>query len=347
MARTGKEDVASRTCHEAGELSASADGYFFSKSVHLSKLASYMLTKAQRESNVVRLSRFLGNEGVKVDEWYEPQARAVLARLVKAGVEVRLMIDGSKVGAGHQLLMLSVAYRRRAIPLVWTWVKHQRGHSSVAVQKVLLERVRELIPQKAKVSLVGDSEFGNPQLLKLLESWGWLYALRQSGRELYQDRAGNWHKLSKSVKEGESKELGPALLTKVHQHSTQLIAHWHKGEKQPWLLATNYPDKKTTLRAYRYRMWIEEMFGDLKGHGFDLEKTRLRSSAKLHRLTLAVCLLYLWLVAFASRVIKRGLRKLVDRKSRRDLSIFRIGFDMAHRYIANATSLTIFLSPYP
>ena len=69
------------------------------------------------------------------------------------------------------------------------------------------------------------------------------------------------------------------------------------------------------------------MFGDFRGHGADLAQTRLRSTDKLHRLTLAVCLLYLWFVAFGSRVIKWGLRKLVDCRSRRDLSSFRIGFD--------------------
>ena len=306
-----------------------------------------MLSPAQRESNVVRLSRFLENDGVKVEAWYEPQARSVLARLSAAGAEVRLIVDGSKVGSDHQLLMLSVAYRRRAIPIVWTWVKHKRGHSGVKVQEKLLRQVYGLIPKGAKVSLVGDSEFGNPQLLALLESWGWLYALRQSGKELYQDQQGDWHKLNKAVKEGGSIDLGQVLLTKVHQHPTRLVAHWQKGEKQAWLLATNYPDGKITLKAYKYRMWTEEMFGDFKGHGFDLEQTRLRSAHKLHRLTLAVCLLYLWLVAFGSKVIKQGHRKQVDRKSRRDLSIFRIGFDYLLRQLANEQSLTIFLLPYP
>lgn len=89
------------------------------------------------------------------------------------------------------------------------------------------------------------------------------------------------------------------------------------------------------------------MFGDMKKHGLDLESTRLRASAKLHRLTLALCLLYLWLIAFGARVIKWGQRRLVDRKSRRDLCIFRIGFDMVHRRIANASSLCVFLIPFP
>jgi hypothetical protein len=35
-------------------------------------------------------------------------------------------------------------------------------------------------------------------------------------------------------------------------------------------------------------MWIEEMFGDLKSNGLDLESTHLRSVPKLHRLTCAV-----------------------------------------------------------
>lgn len=306
-----------------------------------------MLTGAQRESNVVRLSRFLDNEGVNVENWYTPQARAVLERLAKAGAELRLIVDGTKVGTRHQLLMISVAYRRRAIPIAWTWVKHKRGHSSVKLQDKLLRHVHSLIPQEAKVSLLGDSEFGNPKLLALLESWGWWYALRQSGRELYQDQQGDWHKLNRAVKEGESKDLGNVILTKAHQHSTRIVAHWHRSEKQAWLIATNYPDKKTTLKAYNYRMWTEEMFGDFKGHGFNLEDSRLRSAAKLHRLTLAVCLLYLWLIAFGARIIKRGLRKLVDRKSRRDLCIFCIGLDMVHRRIANILSISIFLLPYP
>jgi hypothetical protein len=46
-----------------------------------------------------------------------------------------------------------------------------------------------------------------------------------------------------------------------------LLAYWEIGEKEPWRLATNLPDLSMTLRYYRRRMWIEEMFGDNKSHG--------------------------------------------------------------------------------
>ena len=85
---------------------------------------------------------------------------------------------------------------------------------------------------------------------------------------------------------------------------------------------------------------------DFKGHGFDLESTHLRNFLRLSRLTLAVVLLYLWLVAYGSKVIKDGLRYLVDRKDRRDLSIFRIGLDMIDRHLTNQEAFVFRWLPY-
>ena len=90
---------------------------------------------------------------------------------------------------------------------------------------------------------------------------------------------------------------------------------------------------------------FESMFGDFKKHGFDLESTHLRYFLRLSRLTLIVAFLYLWLVVFGSQVIKRGQRCLVDRSDRRDLSIFRIGWSMVERLIANGDPLGIRLRP--
>ncbi|MDW8317050.1 MAG: hypothetical protein RMN53_04265 [Anaerolineae bacterium] len=78
------------------------------------------------------------------------------------------------------------------------------------------------------------------------------------------------------------------------------------------------------MQAYQRRMWSEEMFGDLKLHGFDLESSHLRHFLPLSRLTLAVALLYVWLISIGSAVVKHGERHLVARADRRDLSIFQI-----------------------
>ncbi|MBL8157744.1 MAG: hypothetical protein JNM70_26605, partial [Anaerolineae bacterium] len=75
---------------------------------------------------------------------------------------------------------------------------------------------------------------------------------------------------------------------------------------------------------------------DMKKHGFDLEASHLRHFLRLSRLTLAVCLLHLWLVALAEHVVVHRLVREVTRPDRTDLSLFRIGWDFLERRLALA-----------
>jgi hypothetical protein len=90
-------------------------------------------------------------------------------------------VDGTKVGFCHQLLMVSLAYRRRAVPMVWGWVKHVRGHSTGKQQVSLLKYVRNLLPKGPPVFVVGYSELGSIFVLQQLDEWHWFYVLRQKG----------------------------------------------------------------------------------------------------------------------------------------------------------------------
>ena len=312
-------------------------GIYASQSVHLSKISNKMSGSAKLSSHIKRLSRFLKNGKVQVRDWYEPIAEMLIERLVASEAQIRLVVDGSKVGFGHQLLMVAICYRRRSIPLAWTWIKGAKGHSSAAKQVALLKYVHHLIPTGQSVLVVGDSEFGPNDVLKQLDQWQWHYVLRQQPNWLVQPTVSDpWQKLSSLLtKAGQQLWLPQAHLTQKYSHQVNVLAYWKSGEKKPWLLATNLPTAKAALLAYRRRMWIEEMFGDFKGHGFDLEATHLRHFARLSRLTLAVCLLYVWLVALGSQVIKRGQRHFVDRSDRRHFSIFRIGLNMLERSFAN------------
>lgn len=319
-------------------------GIYYSKSVHLTKIANKIPGRAQRASREQRLRRFLKNAAVRVRAWYRSTAQQLL-QAAAVGGEIRLIIDATKVTAHHQLLIVALAYRRRALPIAWTWVRYARGHSSGHKQLALLKYVRSLLPREVRVILVGDSEF--TPLLCAAQAWGWFFVLRQKGNYLFQVQGQPWQRLDTLItKPGQACWLENVLLTKEHRHRCHLLAWWKPGEKEPWLLATNLPSLRAAKRYYRYRMWIEEMFADWKGSGFDLESSRLRHFLRLSRLTLAVAWLYLWLVAFGSAVIKDGRRKEVDRPHRRDLSIFRIGYDMLERCLINQRRYTLRLLPY-
>jgi hypothetical protein len=323
-------------------------GIHQSRSVCLSRIAGKVPGKAKLLSLTQRLSRLLANPAINVQNWYEPIARSWLASQANCLQQVRLIFDGTKVGFAHQLLIISLAYRKRAIPIAWTWVRHIKGHSTPEAQLALLAYVRSLLPRGIAVLLVGDCEFGAVEVLKQLERWQWDYVLRQKGRtHVCLFGQTDWHDFGSWVKKsGRSVWLGKGWLTQSKIHPVNLLAHWKVGEDEPWCLATNIPDRQMTLQAYARRMWIEEMFGDLKSHGFDLERTMLRHAERLSRLTLAVALLYVWSISIGTKTIQNSQRDQVDRKDRRDLSIFQIGLRFIERLLINSIPCPVNLCVY-
>ena len=309
-------------------------GLYLAKQVHLSAIVKKWPFRARVPSLVRRLSRFLDNRSVRVAVWYRPVARRVLERW--RAQTVTLIVDATKVGFGHQLIMVAAAYRHRALPIAWTWVPWRRGHAPAAVVVRLLQRVRGLLPSDTHVILTGDAGFGSVAILRQAVSWHWDYVLRQKGTH-WVYAAG--HRLGQPfhtliTRRNEVVWWAQACFTKQWHQRTNILAYHASTEKDPWLLTTSLPTARATRQAYARRMWIEELFGDLKRHGVDLESTHLHHMDRLTRLTFAVCLLYLWLVWLGVRTIKAGWRAWLDRHDRRDLSLARLGADLMERCLA-------------
>ena len=91
-------------------------GIFQAKSVQLPLVARTTAIRADKWSIVKRFERFLKNPAVGVRDWYRPFAEPVL-RSAASGGTVHLIIDATKVAFGFRLLMVSVAYRRRSLPI--------------------------------------------------------------------------------------------------------------------------------------------------------------------------------------------------------------------------------------
>ena len=95
-------------------------GLYRAMTVHLSAIVRKWPLSAKNPSLWRRLERFLSNPALHVREWYEPVARQWLREAAATLGEIRLIVDGTKVGFGHQLLIVCLAFRRRAVPLAWT-----------------------------------------------------------------------------------------------------------------------------------------------------------------------------------------------------------------------------------
>jgi hypothetical protein len=315
-------------------------------SVHLSHIARKLPTPGKLPSLVNRMRRFLDNPRVAIRDFYRPVAR----QLVQAfeGQPIRLIIDCTKLGFRYQVMTVAIAYRKRALPLAWSVHRGSKGMVAVRKQIALLSYVNQLLPRKCEVWVLGDSGFQHVPLLRWLRRSNWHFVIRQTGHHKVKWAGGEWTQLADlPLREGETRYLGWVRLTEKHNYGwVSLVLHWEAGEDEPWYLVSDQTAVRRTIRLYKVRMWIEEMYGDMKGHGFDLEATHLQGLERLSRLMLAICLLYMGLISLGSWVVKRGLRHLVDRKDRRDKSYFRIGWDWLERSLSQGLRLRLQFSPY-
>jgi len=321
-------------------------GIYLSANVHLSLVVRKWPLPSKIPSLVNRLRRFLDNRHVSLQRYYEPLVKSLV--FAKAGGHLDLVIDTTKVGLGYRALVVGMTYRKRTLPLAWSLHKGRIGNTPVTAQVALLDWLHKLIPIGTEVSLTGDTSFCSGDLLHWLVDHGWSYVIRQRKEVHIREEDGPWHPIADiAVASGETIVVGWVWMAKTNPFGpTWLLLHWQKGEDAPWILVSNRADARWMIKAYRRRMWIEEMFGDMKRHGFDLEATHLRHIQRIERLMLGVCIAYVWLVSLGSWVIKNGYRHFVDRKDRRDKSYFRIGWEWVERCFRHNQPVRLRFCPY-
>lgn len=307
-------------------------GLYLSKGIHLSHIVRTWPVPGKDPSLVNRLRRFLDNHRIDVEQWYEPTLKQLLGQL--KGQKIRLIVDCSKVGLHHRMLMVGIAYRKRALPVIWRVYRGSKGHVGYQQTIELLKRVKRMLPVNSQVELVADAGFESVHLLAWLSRQQWSFAIRLSGRTKVTWQGQAWLKLNQiAIQEGQTRTLGWVRIAESHDYGwVYLLIHWAKGEDEPWFLVANHAAApRQLIRMYKRRMWIEETFGDMKGHGFDLEATHLDDARRIERLILGVVIVFVHLIALGSWLVKRGFRHLIDVKSRRDKSYFRLGWDWLAR----------------
>lgn len=122
---------------------------------------------------------------------------------------------------------------------------------------------------------------------------------------------------------------------------------WDDRHQRCVPLVTNFILCQEARYWYRKRPWIEPLFGDIKGHGFDFQTSRLRHPDRLSRLMLAVALAYLWLCFLGSVAVMWGRAKWVDRTDRRDRSIFTIGRQWLNFLLKLDKPIPVGFTPFP
>jgi len=301
-----------------------------SRSVQSGDLAGNIIRDVQDRSIAQMLRRFYKNEAITWEEFYWPQVERILKSLSVPAYY--LLIDTTDVGEEHRAVVLSLAYQKRSIPLVWVVEKGKKGHTSEAVQVKLLRKLATKFKPTKAVVFLGDSEFDGVTVQQELKQLNWFYVLRTSP-SLYiyaqETQVGiQLGDLVPSIDQPAQTKEAVYFTTKHLFGPVNCYACWESPHKEPLLLIYHLPKlwAYSARTTYKTRFWTEPLFGDFKEGGFRLSKSRLEHAARMERLLLAVSSSYLWMVSLGARLFAHGDPSSVDQPHRRTLSIFKSGW---------------------
>jgi hypothetical protein len=264
------------------------------RSANLVELAAGLPRESDRwDMGYQWISRFLANDLVCCDAVMAPFAHEILARLAETGEPIPLILDQTRASERHQIVMLSVRWGERALPLAWR-VEETEGAIGFAVQKELLEGVAGWLPADQPVILLADRFYGTPEMIRWCRDRGWDYRLRLKSNLLA--RRGATRTTTGALALSGGHYFENVVLT-GKRVITNIGILRDPGHAEPWIIAMAAKPGYLTTLGYAARWGIEPMFSDFKSRGFGLEQTHIHYPDRLARLILVMSLALYWAVS--------------------------------------------------
>jgi hypothetical protein len=290
------------------------------------------------QSTVRRFARWLENPRIDVHALYGPLIQQALAEW--GHQLVYLALDTSMLWNTYCLVRISLVYRGRAIPMVWTVLEHSSSSVAYDVYKELLDKVVELLPFGCMVVFTADRGFADTHLMTHLSGVGWHWRIRIKG-SFWIDRQGKRRCKVNRIPLSAGKALfwHHVYITKQRYGPVHLALGCPRDRKEYWFVLSDEPTQLKTFEEYGRRFDIEENFLDDKSNGFQLESSLIRSATALERLCCVLAITTLYLVAQGTAVVAQGKRRWVDAHWFRGQSYLKIGWSWVNRALSSGDAL--------
>jgi hypothetical protein len=253
-----------------------------------------------------------------------------------------LIIDGSETAKNCVTLMVSVAYKGRALPLMWVTREGKKGHFPQQMHIELIRAVQKIIPNGCDVVCLGDGEFDGTEWLQVLNDFGWRYVCRTAKNALCYENDDEFAMRDICPAKGKCNLVEDLEFTAARNVKVNAVAYWDKQHKEPIYWVTNVETPEEAQFWYKKRFKIETLFSDLKGRGFGIDKSHLSDPERVARLLIAVCIAYIWVVCLGVFSQNNGWDKIIHRTERCDLSLFQLGIRLLSYFLCNGQSLPLF-----
>lgn len=254
--------------------------------------------------------------------------------------QVSVAIDRTTWGEVN-LLMASVVWKGRAIPLYWQRLE-RLGNSHYDQQTALLSVALAALSDYRLVVL-GDREFCSVALARWLGEQGVGFCLRQKKSTYVLIEDAPWLKLGQlGLTPGTQCFYNAVTMTKSKGfEQAHLAGKWKRQYRgftpeEPWFILTNLESLDEAVLAYQKRFDIEEMFRDYKAGGYCLEGCNAQGK-RFMTIVLLIAIAYLCASTQGQRLKQKALQKYIARpetpgRPYRRHSFFHVGL-AAHRWI--------------
>lgn len=268
--------------------------------------------QVQKESIIKQSKRFLMSKWTDWESFFAPFIKPIIVQLALKS-ELILIADGTQTASNCNTLMLSVVWKKYAIPVIWTTKEGKKGHFKEDIHVDLINLVSNIIPKDCRVVVLGDGEFDGKLLREKLGQLGWEYVLRTS-----KDRKID-------VGCGEQAEFDQVNLTS--ESETTFIPYacegshgvlWHsKGFEKPIYLLTNMDLAEMACKYYKQRFTIELLFKQLKSAGFNLQDSKLEGSQRCSNLIMILAFAFIFTFCLGL-LLKTQTKEIIEKISRFD-----------------------------
>jgi hypothetical protein len=270
---------------------------------HLTALAAALpdLDKAQ-SGKEQRVRRFLSNSKISPQRLL-PLFVHLLRPILETLPAIILVMDRThwKKRRRHvNVLMVSVAFRGRAIPLFWI-VWERAGSSSLAQWKTVLSPVLTEFQKhawcaKIPIILVADREFASPRLAQWLKLTFQVDSVLRIKRSAYlgdQDQTIQLRDLLAYFPRGATRSYRHVTVTQRSEFLVNVTITWRKTADEPLMILFTTDNAARAVQTYAQRFGIEPMFKDLKSNGFDLEGTKITDPKRVETLLIVMALAHI------------------------------------------------------
>lgn len=329
-----------RQARHMNTLAGMVSGIVRSGKSQMRAMAKKAPDQSKVESRIKRFSRYLQNEDIDTQTYFMPFLEALLLGLAKSGPLV-LAIDGSEVGRNCLVLMISVIYQKRALPLVWVVVQGSKGHLPEETHCQLVKTLKPLLPEESDVIFLGDGEFDGNQLQADIADNGWEYACRTAKNRLIDDNGDRFALGEIHLLPGECLSLPDVFVTQHEYGPVLVVAWWREDTQEPIYLVSNMALAEEACYWYGKRFRIETFFSDQKSRGFHLQKSHISDPERMSRLLIAACLAYIWVIYLGIVAKRDQWVAIIHRTDRCDLSLFQLGLDFLEHFLNESLPIPV------